>query len=302
MAKTGEMETAEVACRKVLADEETKKRKAEAKEADKADDNDDIHTERVVSKKRAGGAGMPRKKRKMHVGATPLNADLEHVSSPTPINHSLPVVAPANEEHSLPRDRREVTPLGALVTYPSLPNGDLPILAAWCILCLMVLQSSNLGSFYVSWRSRKANVLLRFEALTEEHVDLVYSYESCKDVKALYKECKKDLPKVQSAFDENEKKKAEELSVKQADRIKHLEEALKQSEEVVHQLRLDREKFVVELEKDVQAILKATPSVDPTSSSTFIEEYNKLFDKRYPYVDKVARAYLPDLPAFRTLC
>ncbi|GJY11270.1 hypothetical protein Tco_0379455, partial [Tanacetum coccineum] len=83
----------------VLADEETKKRKAEAKEADKADDNDDIHTERVVSKKRAGGAGMPRKKRKMHVGATPVNADSEHVSSPTPINHSLPVVAPANEEH-----------------------------------------------------------------------------------------------------------------------------------------------------------------------------------------------------------
>ncbi|GJZ57538.1 hypothetical protein Tco_0613032 [Tanacetum coccineum] len=47
-------------------------------------------------------------------------------------------------------------------------------------------------------------------------------------------------------------------------------------------------------DKDVQAILKATPSVDPTSSSTFMEEYNKLFDKRYPYVYKVARAYLLD--------
>ncbi|GKF27944.1 hypothetical protein Tco_0094286 [Tanacetum coccineum] len=31
---------------------------------------------------------------------TPLvNADSKHVSSPTPINQSLPVVAPANEKH-----------------------------------------------------------------------------------------------------------------------------------------------------------------------------------------------------------
>ncbi|GKB76617.1 hypothetical protein Tco_0943512, partial [Tanacetum coccineum] len=47
-------------------------------------------------------------------------------------------------------------------------------------------------------------------------------------------------------------------------------------------------------DKDVQAILRATPGVDPTSSDTFMEKYNKLFDKRYPYVDKVAHAYLLD--------
>nr|GEU58451.1 hypothetical protein [Tanacetum cinerariifolium] len=52
--------------------------------------------------------------------------------------------------------------------------------------------------------------------------------------------------------------------------------------------------YVDRKDEDVQAIFKATPSMDPTSSSTFMEEYNKLFDKRYPYVDKVMRAYLLD--------
>ncbi|GJS00616.1 hypothetical protein Tco_0317124 [Tanacetum coccineum] len=52
--------------------------------------------------------------------------------------------------------------------------------------------------------------------------------------------------------------------------------------------------FVGQKDEDIQTILKATPGVDPTSSDTFMEEYNKLFDQRYPYVDKVARAYLLD--------
>ncbi|GJU87378.1 hypothetical protein Tco_1294924 [Tanacetum coccineum] len=40
--------------------------------------------------------------------------------------------------------------------------------------------------------------------------------------------------------------------------------------------------------------IQATLNVDPTSSDTFMETYEKLFDKRYPYVDKVAHAYLLD--------
>nr|GEY79351.1 reverse transcriptase domain-containing protein [Tanacetum cinerariifolium] len=45
---------------------------------------------------------------------------------------------------------------------------------------------------------------------------------------------------------------------------------------------------------DIQAILKATPKVDPTSSDVFISEYENLFNQRYLYVDKVARMYLFD--------
>ncbi|GJX93586.1 hypothetical protein Tco_0348172 [Tanacetum coccineum] len=97
--KTGNMETTKVACRKVLADKENKKRKTEAKAAAKADGNDDVHHEEVVSKKRAGGVGTPRKKSKTHIGTPPVEAGSEQVSSPTPINHSFPVVALVNEQH-----------------------------------------------------------------------------------------------------------------------------------------------------------------------------------------------------------
>nr|GEZ07078.1 hypothetical protein [Tanacetum cinerariifolium] len=45
---------------------------------------------------------------------------------------------------------------------------------------------------------------------------------------------------------------------------------------------------------NIQAILKATPNVDPASSDIFMDIYLKLFDQRYPYVDKVARMYLLD--------
>ncbi|GJR07614.1 hypothetical protein Tco_0790266 [Tanacetum coccineum] len=113
---------------------------------------------------------------------------------------------------------------------------------------------------------------------------------------------------------EEEKKEAEQLNSEQADRIKQLEEALKQSEVDAQQLRLEKERYAVEAEAfslavgkgfidgisigrkdaDIQAILKATPNVDPVSSDIFVDTYEKLFDKRYPYVDKVARMYLLD--------
>ncbi|GJY85592.1 hypothetical protein Tco_0499618 [Tanacetum coccineum] len=171
---------------------------------------------------------------------------------------------------------------------------------------------------------QQANVLLRFESLMEEHADLVYAHESCNDVKnydgALIRE--KSLQERVEEL-EKEKREAEQLTSEQADRIKHLEETLKQSEVEAQQLRFDKEKYAVEAgqgemrslgeafslavgkgfidgisigrkEEDIRAILKAALSVDPSSSDTFMETYEKLFDKRYPYVDKVARMYLLD--------
>ncbi|GJS87343.1 hypothetical protein Tco_0769979 [Tanacetum coccineum] len=196
---------------------------------------------------------------------------------------------------------------------------------------------------------QQANILLRFEALKEQYADLAYAHEYYKDVKSRYKECKKELAAVQSALEEleEEKKGADQLNSSQADRIKQLEEALKQSEADTHQLRTEKKRYAVEVGRgemvrqriinqylstfvrrlhqsaeykqslgevfslvvgkgfmdgisigrgdvDVQAILKATPNVDPASSDTFIDAYEKLFDRRYPYVDKVARMYLLD--------
>ncbi|GKC48698.1 hypothetical protein Tco_1071443 [Tanacetum coccineum] len=154
---------------------------------------------------------------------------------------------------------------------------------------------------------QQPNVLIHFESLIEEHVDLVYAHESCNDVKVREKSLQERVEEL-----EEEKREAEQLTYKQADRIKHLEGALKQSEVEAQQLRFDKEKYVVEagqgemvrrriinqylptFEEDIRAILKTTPSVDPSSSYTFMETYEKLFDKRYPYVDKVARMYLLD--------
>ncbi|GJT00070.1 V-type proton ATPase subunit B2 [Tanacetum coccineum] len=396
--KTGEMETAEVACGK-----------------------------RVVSKKRDGGEGVSRKKRKTHIRTPLVNVDSEHVSSPIPINHTLPINVLVNKEHASETvssarlaalrnqtdeqgspsdliDKNVEEPvageeggndyenvdvvveghgdnadrLSGLHTQPSpnnrsgphigyveKPVGDKQLLDTEMSYSVGRFDGVPDGSTIKrSWKficqsaQQQANVLLRFEALSKENADLVHAHESCKDVKARYKKFKKEFAKVRLVFDENvsaydqlyqnydgaltrekslqerveeleeENKEAKKLSVKQADRIKHLKEALKQSEEDAHQLRPDRERFAVECgngemsaeykrslgevfslavgkgfindlsvgrkDKDVQAILKATPSVDPTSSSTFMEEYNKLFDKRYPYVYKVARAYLLD--------
>ncbi|GKC56453.1 hypothetical protein Tco_1084051, partial [Tanacetum coccineum] len=45
---------------------------------------------------------------------------------------------------------------------------------------------------------------------------------------------------------------------------------------------------------DIQDILKATPNVNLVSSDIFMETYEKLFEKRYSYIYKVARMYLLD--------
>nr|GFA80196.1 hypothetical protein [Tanacetum cinerariifolium] len=113
----------------------------------------------------------------------------------------------------------------------------------------------------------QASTLLRIKALTEEHANLVYNHKSCKDVKARYKE------------------------------------SLRQSEAYAHQLRLDKESLAIgkgfidrisigRKNPNVQVILKATPNVNPASADIFMETYEKIFDKRYPYIDKVARMYL----------
>nr|GEV76880.1 hypothetical protein [Tanacetum cinerariifolium] len=353
-AKTEDMETAEVACRKVLADKEKKKRKVKAKAAAKANDTDDIHIERVVSKKRADGAGMPRKKRKTHVGALSVNMYSEHVSLPTPINHSLPVVAPANKEHvsettsaawlsalhnqmnelGSPLDliNKNVEELAAgedrgnehddinfaieghgdnadglfgLRTQLSPNNrsghvtvkkpmcdtilvdveasysvgcfGNLPFTPQWGLTissriahsrecqdmmsnlfthadyefltmeCRMVLQSSNLRIFYVSRRSNKPMLFFISRPWQKSMLILFMLMNLVKMSRIAIRSARKSWQSLQERVEEleEEKNKAEELNVKQADRIKHLEDALKQSEEDAHQLRLDMEKFAV---------------------------------------------------------
>ncbi|GKC80755.1 hypothetical protein Tco_1131529, partial [Tanacetum coccineum] len=96
---------------------------------------------------------------------------------------------------------------------------------SWKLLC----QSAH----------HQANTVLHFEALTEEHANLVYAHESCKNIKVRYKECKKELANFNRLLMKKywlmRRKKAETEEV-----------YVKQSEADTHQLRVDREKFVVE--------------------------------------------------------
>ncbi|GJS17210.1 hypothetical protein Tco_0411682 [Tanacetum coccineum] len=442
-------------CRKVVDDKEKKKRKAEEKAATKAPAVD-IQVEAAVAK--ATGKEGPRKKRRVRVGAQVL-PDLEHVSSPTPLNQAKPLEALANEEHVSPplsvgrmdtlrdqTDEHAVSPRGhgdnegglsgpqirpspvhpsgrrrdileepapknvvpdAEASYSAGRFGNLPFTPQWGLTDSSRMDNSRecrdmMANLFTpadeeffnegvrdesairrSWKllcqsaQQQANVLLRFEALKEQHADLVYAHESCTDVKARFKECRKELAAVQSAYDEKvsaydqlsknydgaltrekslqdrleeleeEKKEADNLNSSQADRIKQLEEALKQAEADAKQLRSEKVHYAVEAgkgeivrqkivnqylptfvrrlhqsaeykrslgqvfslavgkgfidgisigreEEDIQTILEATPNVDPASSETFLPAYEKLFDQRYPYVDKVARMYLLD--------
>ncbi|GJZ78084.1 hypothetical protein Tco_0642756 [Tanacetum coccineum] len=395
--KIRDMVTVEIPCRKVLDDKAKKKRKADEKAMAHAADAD-IQADKVVMKR--GASKDVRKRKRVHVGA-PVQQVLEHVSSPTPLNHAKPLETLANIEHVSPNasagrmgalrnqtNKHAPSPplvnVGVFVTGERvlrkmlmllLPMRAMVIMRVGSLACRLSLaplgmqdMMSNLftpadleffnegvqneSAIKRSWKllcqsaQQQANTLLRFEALTEEHVNLVYAHESCKDVKSRYKEFKKELASVQTAYDEKtsaydqlsknydgaltrekslqerveelekEKKNGEQLSTKQAERIENIKEALRQSEADAHQLRLDREKamstsgrwaFSLAIGKgfidgvsigytdpDIQAILKATPIVNPTFSDIFMNRYEKLFDKRYPYVNKVDRMYLLD--------
>nr|GEY95604.1 hypothetical protein [Tanacetum cinerariifolium]GEZ20524.1 hypothetical protein [Tanacetum cinerariifolium] len=96
--KTGDMMSAEIPSRKVLDDKEKKKRKDKEKVVPHAADAD-FQVDKVAMKRGSGREGG--KKRKVRMGA-PVQQYLEHVSSPTPLNHALPLETLANTEHVSP--------------------------------------------------------------------------------------------------------------------------------------------------------------------------------------------------------
>nr|GEY70297.1 hypothetical protein [Tanacetum cinerariifolium] len=294
------------------------------------------------------GKEGPRKKRRVRVGPL-VPPDLEHVSSPTPLNQAKPLKALAHEEHASPplsighmdtlRDQTDEHATSARVNEGGqgkddashaieghsrrldileepdpadiVPNveasysagrfSNLPFTPQWGLTESSHMDNShecrdmmeNLftpadeeffnegvrdeSAIRRSWKllcqsgQQQANTLLRFKALKEHHADLAYAHESCKDVKSRYKECRKEL--VVSA--EYKRSLGEVFS-------------LAIGKGFMDGTSIGRE------DADVQAILQTTPNVDHVSSDIFLDAYEKLFDQRYPYVDKVARMYLLD--------
>ncbi|GJT29573.1 hypothetical protein Tco_0909848 [Tanacetum coccineum] len=160
------------------------------------------------------------------------------------------------------------------------------------------------------------------------------SYYSCKDVKDRYKECKKELAATEriTQLEETLKQSEDDAHQLRVEKERYAVEAGRGEmvrQRIVNQYlptfvrrlhqsaeykRLLGEVFSLAVGKgfidgisigredaDIQAILKATPNVDPASYNTFMDAYVKLFDRRYPYVDKVARMYLLDTSGLQNI-
>nr|GEV07174.1 hypothetical protein [Tanacetum cinerariifolium] len=276
--KTEDMMVAKIPCHKVLDDKQKKKRKTDAKAMANVP-SANIQAERVAGKEGA------RKKRRVRVG-TLVHPDSKHVSSPLLLNHAKPLKILANEEE---RVQENVD-----AAFANKGHGD---------------NEGGLSGL----QTQPSPVCL--SALTEEHANLVYAHESCKDVKARYKECKKELVKAQSTYDEKAsaydqlEKFVAEAGKGEMVRRRIINECLPT---FVHRLhhsneykRSMGEAFSLAIGKgfidgisigrkdpDIQTILRVTPNANSASSDIFMETYEQLFDKRYPYVDKVARMHL----------
>ncbi|GKB64247.1 hypothetical protein Tco_0920433 [Tanacetum coccineum] len=347
------------------------------------------NVEKDARKKHVDKEGTSRKKeRKTRQETPPTDLKSEHVSSPTHLNHSKPLEALANEADIsenffaawLDALRNHTDDL--LTSYGGDIHGSLEkaackkgIIEQLKLFSGYFLEGSIIFSSLFSGVCPFQAVDGQFHRLTA--TNLIYAHESCKEMKARYKECKKEMYNIRSTYDENvsaydqllkdyngvmniekglnkrveelkgEKKGLENVNAEQMDQIKQLKDKLKKTEEGTHQLRLDRKKLVVlcgngeivrqmiikeylhtfvrwlhqsaeykqnlgevfsltvgkgfidgisigRKEEDVQAIFAETPNVDPAALATFISKYEALFDKRYPFVDKVASAYHRD--------
>ncbi|GJW59823.1 hypothetical protein Tco_0109158 [Tanacetum coccineum] len=307
--KTLGMEAAETACEKVLAGKEKKRRKAEVKAAAQDDQPDKVS--KPTSKRRTDDEGTSRKKRNKK--DVPQNKpDSTYVSSPTPINQSQPLNVLEHEEpvskhvstrrlnalrnqtneQSPPRHAADenvdhhVSDLGGwgldegheqaaadtAASYSAGGFGNLPFTPQWGLT-----ESCRMDNSY-NFRYMLSNL---FTPADEEFLNEGVSDKSvlCKEMKTRFRECHKEMARLQSACDENvssydqllkdydeavnsekglierveelkgEKKGLEEINAQQAARIKKLEEDLQKSEEGTQQLRMNQEKFTVECGK-----------------------------------------------------
>nr|GEW96977.1 reverse transcriptase domain-containing protein [Tanacetum cinerariifolium] len=303
--KISDMLVAQMSCRKVLDDKEKKKRKANEKAVARVPIVN-IQVETTVDKD-AGREG-PHKKRQVHIRPQ---------TRPSPTHHSGYSVGYFGHLSFTPQwgltdssrmdNSRECQDMMANLFTPTDEGffnegvrDESDIRHSWKLLC----QSAQ----------QQANTLLRFESAYDEKVSTFDQLSKNYDG-ALTRE--KGLQDRLEELEE-EKRETDQLNSSQADQIKQVEEALKQK--TLYKCRLQAlervsaeykqslgEVFSLTVGKsfmdgisigredaNVYAILKATPNVDPASSDTFMDAYEKLFDRKYPYVDTVNRMYLLD--------
>nr|GEW16945.1 hypothetical protein [Tanacetum cinerariifolium] len=216
--KTKDMVVVEIPCRKVLDDKEKKKRKADVKVVANVP-SANIQAERVAGKEGA------RKKRRVHVG-TLVHPDSKYVSSPIFLNHAKPLEILANEEYVSPN-----ASVGRMGQHPEIiekplrdkfepdvkANDNLPFTPQWGFTDSCRMDNSRMC------RDMMLNLFTP--------VDHDFFNEGVRDESAI----KRGLHPREKLADileelEEEKKEMEQLDTEQADRIKQLEDALRQYE------------------------------------------------------------------------
>ncbi|GJS14926.1 hypothetical protein Tco_0409398 [Tanacetum coccineum] len=174
---------------------------------------------------------------------------------------------------------------------------------SWKLLC----QSSQ----------QQANMLLRFEKLYDESDELQESRDRARAKYDSYLLRREEAGRLRLVELEKEKKKSDEerfvVAARQSEAIRkrliteffptfvqRLLQSKEYKESVGEVFSLAVGKGFIDgislgrTQADVDALLNASPGVNPASSDLFMGEYLKLFETHYPYVDKLARAYLLD--------
>nr|GEY78293.1 hypothetical protein [Tanacetum cinerariifolium] len=325
------MVTTELPFHKVLNEKEKKKRKAKAKAAVDVL-GADISAEKVVREKGVGKEGV-RKKRRVHV-RTLVHPDSGYVSSSIPLNHAKPLEILTNEEYVSPNvsvgrmgamrnqtDKHATPPIANVSEFVIGEEGVQENVDATFAnegygdnkggLSGLQTQPSPLrhaGQLLETVEKPvRDKVVLKVEAgyFARRFGNLPFTPQlGLTDSSYMDKshQCRDMMSNLFTSDDNeffNEGVRDESA----------LEEALKQSKADAHQLRLEKEKYVVEAgngemrslgeaftlaigkgfidgisigrkDLDIQAILKATPNVNLAFADIFMETYEKLFDKR----------------------
>nr|GEU67160.1 hypothetical protein [Tanacetum cinerariifolium] len=176
---------------------------------------------------------------------------------------------------------------GRFGNLPFTPNGGVrdesAIKRSWRLLC----QSAQ----------QQANVLHRFEALKQQHSDLEYTH-SPTETEAQQLRADKQRYAVEAGRGEMVRQQIMNEYLPTFVRRLHQSAEYKRSLGEVFSLAVGKG-FIDGVsigrgDADVRAILEANPNVDLAASDTFMDAYEKLFDRRYLYVEKVSRMYLLD--------
>nr|GEX48454.1 hypothetical protein [Tanacetum cinerariifolium] len=318
--KSGEMLVAEIPCQKALDDKERKKRKAEEKTVAHAPV---VNTQAEVAvPKGAGGEGR-RKKKRVHIQLEVVVVS-DQVSSPNPLNQAQPLETLADEGHVSSSmfagwmdnlkdhlDEHVSSPLAALVTkLVAGVRGEEGADDNEGVLSGLQARPSPAPPFGHRLKAMEEPASEVAGPEAEAKSSSMDKSRDCRDMMSnLFTPADEEFFNEGTSAYENLSKNYDGALTREKslqDRVEELEEEKekekREGEMVRH--RIVNEyllTFVCRLHQSVEykwslgeGYLRGYSNVDHAAFNTFMDAYEKLFDRRYPYVEKVSRMYLLD--------